>query len=165
MLGVRKRRALSAANVISEVQLFVPNQELRLRRTRMFATVVAPHFPPRAVLMPRPSSAAAICRSDFAPAAWASRMAGATFAANAYASVLTARASASLGLPNTVPLISSAFRTTSKGRQWLLCQCQQSHAVTRRTADRRGDAVECASNVDGVVDCAEVSQQAIDIAT
>jgi hypothetical protein len=89
----------------------------------MFDTVVAPHFPPRAVLMLRPFSAAAICRSDFAPAAWASRMAGATFAANASASVLTARASASLGFPNTVPLALAAAGGTvlepaSKGRQW-----------------------------------------------
>src|SRR3984885_10325647 len=35
--------------------------------------------------MPRPLSAAAICRSVFAPAAWASRMAGATLSAKASA--------------------------------------------------------------------------------
>ena len=50
-----------------------------------FATVCGTHFPPRAVPMPRPFSAAAICRSVFAPAAWASRMAGATLSAKASA--------------------------------------------------------------------------------
>jgi|SRR5271166_2179906 len=48
----------------------------------MFATVAASHFPPRAVATPRPFKAAAICLSDFAPAALASAMTGATVAAN-----------------------------------------------------------------------------------
>jgi hypothetical protein len=48
-------------------------------RRSTFATVVASHFPPLAVPMPRPFSAAAICRSVFAPAACASRMAGARY--------------------------------------------------------------------------------------
>ena len=55
----------------------------------------------------RPFSAAAICRSAIAPAAWASRMAGATLA-NASApaewfALAIARASASLGLPRACP--------------------------------------------------------------
>jgi len=47
-------------------------------RRSTFATVVASHFPPRAVAIPRPSRAAAISRSVLAPAPWASRIAGAT---------------------------------------------------------------------------------------
>jgi hypothetical protein len=35
----------------------------------MFRTVAASHFPPRAVAMPLPLSAAAIALSDFAPTA------------------------------------------------------------------------------------------------
>ena len=47
-------------------------------RRSTFATACGAHLPPRAV-------PAAICRSVFAPAAWASRMAGATLSANASA--------------------------------------------------------------------------------
>ena len=46
-------------------------------RFRTFATVAASHLPPRAVTMPRPFKAAAICVSDFARAACASAMTGA----------------------------------------------------------------------------------------
>ncbi len=50
-------------------------------RLSTFATVSASHLPPRAVAMPRPLRAAATCLSDFAPTAWASRMAGMTMSA------------------------------------------------------------------------------------
>ncbi len=68
-----------------------------------FATVIASHFPPRAVAMPRALKAAAIRRSDFAPLA--SALAGATASACAtaptlWAELATAPASASLGLPS-----------------------------------------------------------------
>jgi hypothetical protein len=46
----------------------------------MLCTVAASHLPPRAVAITLPLRAAAIALSDFAPAAWASRMAGMTAA-------------------------------------------------------------------------------------
>ena len=48
----------------------------------MFATDFACHCPPRAVATPRAFSAAAMSLRDVAPAFWASRMMGRTFAAN-----------------------------------------------------------------------------------
>src|SRR6476659_6179372 len=51
-------------------------------RSRMFATDLACHCPPRAVGTPRAFSAAAISRNDVAPAFCASRMIGSTLAAN-----------------------------------------------------------------------------------
>jgi hypothetical protein len=57
--------------------------------------------------MPRPFNAAAICQSDFAPAAWALRIAGMTAAARASALALrrpcaTVPASDNLGLPRAL---------------------------------------------------------------
>jgi transposase InsO family protein len=59
-------------------------------RRKMFRTVAASHFPPRAVAMPRALRTEAIWRRDFAPAAWASRIPGLTVSAWASASALLA---------------------------------------------------------------------------
>jgi hypothetical protein len=68
--------------------------------------------------MPRPFRAAAICRSVFAPTAWASLTAGATLSANVLApaewfALAIARAFASLGLPSACPRALAAARAAN----------------------------------------------------
>jgi hypothetical protein len=102
VIGGRLRIGAAVHGYLPRLSAEYPPDHQPIRRST-FATACGAHLPPRAVPMPRPFSAAAICRSVFAPAAWASRMAGATLPAKASApavwfALAIARASASLGL-------------------------------------------------------------------
>jgi len=83
-------------------------------RRRTFETCFASQRP-RGVVTPRPFRAAAIARSVFAPAAWASRTKGATVSAKVSAPALwlafaTARAPSRRGLPRIWPRAFAAAR-------------------------------------------------------
>jgi hypothetical protein len=84
VVGGRLRVGAAVHGYLPRLSAEYPRDYQPTRRST-FATACGAHFPPRAVPMPRPLSAAAICRSVFAPAAFASRMAGATLSAKASA--------------------------------------------------------------------------------
>jgi hypothetical protein len=84
VVGGRLRVGAAVHGYLPRLSAEYPRDHQPTRRST-FATACGAHFPPRVVPMPRPLSAAAICRSVFGPAAWASRMAGATLSAKASA--------------------------------------------------------------------------------
>jgi hypothetical protein len=69
LLGVKFQPRMSSPNDRRLYAFEAKGRYGALTRLRTFATVAASHLPPRAVAMPRPLRAAAICLSDFAPAA------------------------------------------------------------------------------------------------